>query len=67
MHEYYFKIRKNDIEFEFSTNDKQAYEDEMYNWVKGFTGEKEPEKVTRPDISSKRSGFIDDIRNMVKN
>lgn len=66
MHEYYFKIRKNDIEFEFSTSDKQAYEDELFNWVKGFTGEKEPAKVAQVDISEKRSGFIDDIRNMVK-
>ena len=66
MHEYYFKIRKNDIEFEFSTNDKQAYEEEMYNWVKGFTPDIQRENVTRPDISAKRSGFIDDIRNMVK-
>ena len=66
MHEYYFKIRKNDIEFEFSTDDKQAYEEEMYNWVRGFTSQKEQEKVSRPDLSAKRSGFIDDIRNMVR-
>lgn len=65
MHDYYFKIKRKDIEFEFSTNDKQAYEDELYNWVRGFTPGNTPEKVTHPEIEAKRSGFIDNIRNMV--
>lgn len=64
MHEYYFKIRKNDIEFEFSTSDKEAYEQELYCWVKGFTSQSD--QIIKPEVSEKRSGFIDDIRNMVK-
>ena len=35
MHEYYFKIRKGDIEFEFSTNDKFTFEQQLSDWING--------------------------------
>lgn len=35
MHEYYFKIRKGDIEFEFSTTDKFTFEQQLSDWING--------------------------------
>lgn len=35
MHEYYFKIKKGDIEFEFSTNDKFTFEQQLSDWING--------------------------------
>lgn len=36
MHEYYFKIRKGDIEFECSTSDKQTFEEQLSDWINGI-------------------------------
>ena len=35
MHEYYFKIKKDDIEFEFSTTDKFTFEQQLSDWING--------------------------------
>ena len=35
MHEYYFKIKKGDIEFEFSTTDKFTFEQQLSDWING--------------------------------
>lgn len=36
MHEYYFKIRKGDIEFECSTTDKLTFEEQLSDWINGL-------------------------------
>ena len=36
MHEYYFKIRKGDIEFECSTTDKITFEQQLSDWINGI-------------------------------
>lgn len=36
MHEYYFKIRKGDIEFECSTTDKKTFEEQLSDWINGI-------------------------------
>lgn|SRR5574344_813461 len=36
MHEYYFKIKKGDIEFECSTTDKVAFEEKLSDWINGL-------------------------------
>ena len=35
MYEYYFKIKKGDIEFECSTSDKQTFEEQLSDWING--------------------------------
>ena len=63
MHEYYFKIRKGDIEFEFSTTDKFTFEQQLGDWVNGLvngTPLKQPKETpqSEPEPQAKRSGFI---------
>lgn len=36
MHEYYFKIKKGDIEFECSTTDKLTFEQQLSDWINGI-------------------------------
>ena len=36
MYEYYFKIKKGDIEFECSTNDKITFEEKLSDWINGI-------------------------------
>lgn len=36
MHEYYFKIKKGDLEFEFSTTDKFTFEEKLSDWINGL-------------------------------
>ena len=36
MYEYYFKIRKGDIEFECSTTDKMTFEQQLSDWINGI-------------------------------
>ena len=36
MHEYYFKIKKGDLEFEFSTTDKFTFEEKLSDWINGI-------------------------------
>lgn len=35
MHDYYFKIKKGDLEFEFSTTDKFTFEEKLSDWING--------------------------------
>ena len=76
MHEYYFKIRKGDIEFECSTTDKITFEQKLSDWINGLVNGKNIQ--TPADIASEeenietsqtnveqpqRSGFID-VKNL---
>lgn len=76
MHEYYFKIRKGDIEFECSTTDKITFEQQLSDWINGlvngtnlqapedeFLDEKSEENLQTNEEQPKRSGFID-IKNL---
>ena len=76
MHEYYFKIRKGDIEFEFSTSDKNAFEQQLSDWINGLVkssnegneikkDENMPAVETEHENSEQltRSGFID-VKNL---
>lgn len=57
MHEYYFKIKKGDIEFEFSTTDKFTFEQQLSDWINGVVRgdyiappeEQEPDKITQQE------------------
>ena len=74
MHEYYFKIRKGDIEFECSTSDKIMFEEKLSDWINGIVkGDfvaPPQETVTEENTSQdngenpQRSGFID-VKNLV--
>jgi len=74
MHEYYFKIRKGDIEFECSTSDKIMFEEKLSDWINGIVKgdfvappqETVTEENTPQDNIEKpqRSGFID-VKNLV--
>ena len=66
MHEYYFKIRKGDLEFECSTTDKVAFEEKLSDWINGIVKGAEVVSSCEPENSEKtetekpeRSGFID--------
>ncbi|MBS4759535.1 MAG: hypothetical protein KHX03_02410 [Clostridium sp.] len=41
MHEYYFKIRKGDLEFECSTTDRFTFEEKLSDWINGITAIKD--------------------------
>ena len=63
MHEDYFKIRKGDIEFEFSTTDKFTFEQQLGDWINGLvngTPLKQPKETpqSEPEPQAQRSGFI---------
>lgn len=79
MHEYYFKIKKGDIEFECSTSDKQTFEEQLSDWINGVVRgdyiappEQQTENSTKNKAEPKdmsedkpqRSGFID-VKNLV--
>ena len=76
MHEYYFKIKKGDIEFECSTTDKITFEQQLSDWINGLVNgnhipappdesieEKEVETSQRNGEQPQRSGFID-VKNL---
>ena len=72
MHEYYFKIRKGDIEFECSTTDKITFEQQLSDWINGLVNGKNlpaPEDEIVNEVSHtnekhpQRSGFID-VKNL---
>lgn len=73
MHEYYFKIKKADIEFEFSTTDKITFEQQLSDWINGIVRgdyvqappdeSAEPNQDCEQDEQPQRSGFID-IKNL---
>lgn len=77
MHEYYFKIRKGDVEFEFSTSDKFTFEEKLSDWINGIVrgnyiappksnalNDAMPQP-TKPlnESSTQRSGFLD-VKNL---
>lgn len=74
MHEYYFKIRKGDVEFEFSTSDKFTFEEKLSDWINGINNginvappappvlpAKEPHE--KQEYKPQRKGFID-VKNL---
>ena len=79
MYEYYFKIRKGDIEFECSTTDKMTFEQQLSDWINGIVqgkplaapaDEKNISQTEEQDNFSdnneekpQRSGFID-VKNL---
>lgn len=70
MHEYYFKIKKGDLEFEFSTTDKFTFEEKLSDWINGivrgeYVSHPEPESEEKAEGSEnpQRSGFID-VKNL---
>lgn len=79
MYEYYFKIRKGDIEFECSTTDKMTFEQQLSDWINGIVqgkplvapaDEKNVSQTEAQDNFSdnneekpQRSGFID-VKNL---
>lgn len=76
MHEYYFKIRKGDIEFECSTTDKITFEQQLSDWINGLVNGKnihapidkvlEEENIEISQTNTEqpqRSGFID-VKNL---
>lgn len=70
MHEYYFKIKKGDIEFECSTTDKTTFEEQLSDWINGIvkgspvkTPSVASEKAETTQENVQRSGFID-VKNL---
>ncbi len=66
MHEYYFKIKKGTLEFEFSTSDKEAFETQLADWIGGITGSHSPvQEQSVNETKLERKGFIQ-IKELVK-
>lgn len=71
MHEYYFKIRKGDIEFECSTTDQTVFEEQLSDWINGIVKGRyvaAPAPTKKSELASQtenvhRSGFID-VKNL---
>ncbi|MBS6552595.1 MAG: hypothetical protein KH321_01490 [Clostridium sp.] len=75
MHEYYFKIKKGDLEFEFSTTDKFTFEEKLSDWINGIVHGAYIEPPHQPPAQTQeqqhdnakepvqRSGFID-VKNL---
>ena len=80
MYEYYFKIKKGDIEFECSTNDKITFEEKLSDWINGIVqgrcdtsmsaennnddSSQKSENSLNDKNQLQRSGFID-VKNLV--
>lgn len=62
MYKYHFKIRKNETELEFSTDDVEEFDKRVLDWVNGICY---AEQQVDSDTSSHRMDFID-IKNLVK-
>lgn len=67
MHKYYFKIKKNDTELEFSTDSLEDFDKKVLLWVENICQAKKNEIVTPDDNiqKPKRMDFIE-IRDLVK-
>ncbi len=66
MHEYYFKIKKGDMEFEFSTSDKETFESQLSDWITGVTNSQSPiQNIPVDEAKLKRKGFIE-VKELVK-
>ena len=66
MHEYYFKLKKGELEFEFSTTDKATFEEKLTDWVSAINNnsklpspEKQQDEQTIIEEKPNRNGFID--------
>lgn len=63
MHKYYFKIKKNNTELEFSTDNLEDFDTKVLQWVDNIC---QPQKVEdSPEKTLKRMDFIE-IRDLVK-
>ena len=67
MHEYGFKIKKGDLEFEFSTTDKNAFEEQLSDWIRGVMKSESPivETPVNEENLPQRKGFIE-VKELVK-
>ena len=67
MHEYGFKIKKGDLEFEFSTTDKNAFEEQLSDWIRGVMKSESPivETPINEENIPQRKGFIE-VKELVK-
>lgn len=65
MHNYYFKLRKNDTEFEFSTDNLEEFDKKVYDWVQSFCNSDSIKEKSQNTPEAKRMDFID-IRNLVR-
>lgn len=63
MYKYHFKIRKNETELEFSTDDVDEFDKRVLNWVHGICIS--DKRIEGSETSTKRMDFID-INNLVK-
>ena len=61
MYEYGFKIKKGDLEFEFSTTDKTAFEEQLSDWIRGVMKSESPivetPVIAKEDVPQ-RKGFM---------
>ena len=68
MYEYGFKIKKGDLEFEFSTTDKTAFEEQLSDWIRGVMKSESPivetPVIAKEDVPQ-RKGFIE-VKELVK-
>lgn len=74
MHEYYFKIKKGDVEFECSTTDKTTFEQKLSDWINGLVngeiivapkdGLNSSTEISEPEKETlQRQGFIE-VKNL---
>lgn len=62
MYKYHFKIKKNETELEFSTDDIEEFDKKVLNWVNGIC---QPKTIEDNGSALQRMDFID-IKNLVK-
>lgn len=68
MHEYSFKIKKGSLEFEFSTTDKEAFEQQLSDWIQGVMNSQSPiveSPLDETPDKPQRKGFIE-VKDLVK-
>lgn len=67
MHEYGFKIKRGNLEFEFSTTDKIAFEEQLSDWIRGVMKSESPiiDAPVVEDNQPQRKGFIE-VKELVK-
>ncbi|MDD3238036.1 MAG: hypothetical protein PHV37_08080 [Candidatus Gastranaerophilales bacterium] len=59
MHNYYFKIKKNDTELEFSTDSLADFDETVLNWVENICKPSKNVSDENSEDAPKRMGFID--------
>lgn len=66
MHKYYFKIKKNDTELEFSTDNLEDFDKKVLQWVENICQAEKNEIYSDDNIQKpKRMDFIE-VRDLVK-